>query len=176
MAGGASQLPGANGPRGAALVLALLAAARIAAVWSDLPPRMASHFGAGGRPNGWMSREGFFGTMALVGGGTSALLLLLPLLLRVIPPELINLPNRDYWLAEGRRAETIARLGRFMSWFGFATAAFIALVLELSIEANLGEGTLDTGAFIVGVGVYLLALVAVLVAVFRSFRLPPGAN
>ncbi len=27
-------------------------------VWGQLPPRMATHFGAGGRPNGWMSPEG----------------------------------------------------------------------------------------------------------------------
>jgi hypothetical protein len=26
-------------------------------VWNQLPARMASHFGAAGRPNGWMSRE-----------------------------------------------------------------------------------------------------------------------
>jgi hypothetical protein len=27
-------------------------------VWNELPARMASHFGAAGQPNGWMSREG----------------------------------------------------------------------------------------------------------------------
>src|ERR1700693_5169137 len=26
-------------------------------VWNQLPGRMASHFGAAGQPNGWMSRE-----------------------------------------------------------------------------------------------------------------------
>src|SRR2546422_4219941 len=26
--------------------------------WDQLPPRMITHFGTGGRPNGWMSREG----------------------------------------------------------------------------------------------------------------------
>jgi uncharacterized membrane protein len=176
MAGGGSPWRGANGPRLLVLGLALLTVARVAAVWSDLPPRMASHFGADGRPNGWMSREGFFGTIAVLGGGTSVLLLLLPLLLAVLPPELINLPNRDYWLAEERRADTIARLGRLMAWLGFATAALIALVLELAIEANLREGTLDNGIFIAGMGMYLLSVVLVLAAVFRSFRLPPGAS
>lgn len=57
----------------------------------------------------------------------------------------------------------------------FATAAFLALVLELSIEANLREGALDNGAFIAGMGVYLLSVILVLASVFRSFRLPRNA-
>jgi uncharacterized membrane protein len=167
---------GATGPRAAALGIVLLVGVRVATVWSELPPRMASHFGASGEPNGWTSREDFFGTVALIGGGTSALLLFLPLLLSVIPPELINLPNREYFLAQERRADTVARLGGFMAWLGVATTALIALVLELSIEANLRQGPLDNGAFILGMGVYALAITATLVAVYRAFRLPPGAS
>jgi uncharacterized membrane protein YciS (DUF1049 family) len=42
----------------ALLWLALpLTAFQFWSVWNQLPARMASHFGAAGRPNGWMSRE-----------------------------------------------------------------------------------------------------------------------
>ena len=42
----------------ALLWLALpLTAFRFWTVWNELPGRMASHFGAAGQPNGWMSRE-----------------------------------------------------------------------------------------------------------------------
>jgi uncharacterized membrane protein len=162
-------------PRIVTLAIALLVGARVATVWSDLPLQVASHFGAGGEPNGWTSREQFFGTIAVLGGGVSALLLLLPLVLALVPPELVNLPHREYFLAEERRAATMARLGGFMAWLGVATTALIALVLELSIEANLRRGPLDNGVFLLGMGLYLLAMAATVTALFRSFRLPPGA-
>ena len=42
----------------ALLWLALpLTAVQFWTVWNKLPARMASHFGAAGQPNGWMSRE-----------------------------------------------------------------------------------------------------------------------
>ncbi|HEX7669220.1 MAG TPA: DUF1648 domain-containing protein [Polyangiaceae bacterium] len=163
-------------PRIVTLVIVLLAAARVATVWPNLPLEVASHFGAGGEPNGWMSREQFFGTMAAIGGGVSALLLLLPLVLAVIPTKFINLPNREYFLADDRRDATIARLGSLMAWLGVSTTALIALVLELSIQANLKPGPLDNGIFLLGMGVYLLSIVVTLVATYRAFRLPRSAG
>jgi uncharacterized membrane protein len=163
-------------PRWITLGVLLLSGIRVATVWSELPLLMASHFGPGGAPNGWMTREQFFGTLGVIGGGVSALLLLLPLVLAAVPTEFINLPNRDYFFAEERRAATLARLGGFTAWLGVATTALIALVLELSIEANLRRGPLDNGVFLLGMTVYLFGMAATLIALFRAFRLPPSAS
>jgi hypothetical protein len=156
-------------PKG--LVLALLAAAgaRVVAVWDRLPERMASHFGASGQPDGFTSPQGFFGTMALLGGGVVVSLLVLPALLRYCPPQLINLPNRDYWLAPERRAASIRRLGVWLSWFAFATGALLCFALELTIRANLEQRALDGGAFLAGTGVYFASVIALLVLLYRSF-------
>lgn len=163
-------------PRLVTLAVVLATGVRVATVWSDLPPQVASHFGAGGEPNGWTTREQFFGTIAVIGGGVSALLVLLPIVLKLVPPELINLPNREYFLAKERRAATMARLGGLMAWLGVATATLIALVLELSIEANLRRGPLDNGAFVACMALYLLSMAITMTAVYRAFRLPPGAS
>lgn len=44
--------------------LMVLLAVQALYYYPQLPERMASHFGADGRPNGWTTREGFFGIIA----------------------------------------------------------------------------------------------------------------
>ena len=159
-----------------ALLVTMLTAAivRVASVWSRLPPVMASHFDGQGRPNGFMSRGAFFGFLALVEIGVPLLLVVTPVLVRRLPPELVNLPNREHWLAPERREEAFARLGGWARWFAVLTAAFMWLVLELTVRANLARASLENGPFIAGLVAYLVCTVAAIVALHRAFRLPRG--
>jgi hypothetical protein len=159
-------------PRAVALGLFALAAARVATVWDALPARVASHFGPSGIPDGWMSREAFIATMAGVGGGTVLLLVGIPALLRYCPPELVNLPNRDYWLAPARKEQSIQRLAAWFAWFAALTGGLVVLALELSIRANLERAPLESGVLLAALGLYAVGLVVLLVVLYRSFRLP----
>lgn len=71
--------------------------------YPQMPPRMASHFAADGRANGWQSREGFFLLMLLV--SASSAVVVAPRQIAAKANARINLPNRDFWLAPERRAE-----------------------------------------------------------------------
>ncbi len=72
---------GNSGPRGAFKALAALIwialpaiTAMYALAWSQLPPRIATHFNFANQPNGWMSREGsliFFLVFATLVSGTA---------------------------------------------------------------------------------------------------------
>jgi uncharacterized membrane protein len=127
------------------MVLALVV--RVLLVWSRLPDPMASHFGAGGAPDAFMSRAGFFIAMALVGGGSVAAVFASPILLRVTPRRLISLPNRDYWLAnEGRREAAFDRLAGLMGWIGAATTALLVIATELTVQANLEKPLSPSGS------------------------------
>jgi serine/threonine-protein kinase len=159
----------------AAGVLVAATAARVASAWDSLPERMASHFGPGGAPDGFMPRSEFVSVMALVGGGTVLVLTILPQLLRFIPTELINMPNRDYWLAPERRARSLARLGGWMAWFGVLTGALIAVVVELTIRANEAHTGLDMGSFTTLMVVYAVGVAVVLFMLVRQFRVPRSA-
>jgi hypothetical protein len=97
------------------------------------------------------------------------LLLVLPALLRRVPTQLINLPNRDYWLAPERRAASLDRVGSWLSWFALATGALLCFVVELTIRANLEQGALQVGALLAGLGVYLATVMALLVHLYRAF-------
>ena len=155
------------------IVLALII--RIAAVWGELPETMASHFGFSGEPDAWMSKQGFFFFMALIGGGTVALLFAMRRFLLRLPAHWINLPNREYWLAnDERRVEGLSRLSWFLEWMGMATAALLAVATEFAIRANLRQSAFENGPFLVFLLLYFAFVIAALAFKFRALAVPPA--
>jgi uncharacterized membrane protein len=159
-----------------ALVLAIAASAvvRVAAVWEELPSLMASHFGPSGRPDANMPRNTFFWLFASIGGGTSGLMIMMPWLLERIPPSLISMPHRDYWLTPERRPQALARMGTWTAWFGVALAVFMFVVLELVLQANLRRSPLANGLFIAALIGFFVVTIGMVVALYRCFRVPRG--
>lgn len=101
-----------------------------------MPGVMATHFGASGSANGWQTKGQFFiveivmlGVCLLIGFG-------IPFIISKAPPSLINLPNKDFWLAPVRRDHTIAVLRMQMAWFACALLTFLIVVNQLVFNAN----------------------------------------
>jgi len=137
-----------------------------------LPERIATHFGGGGRPNGWMTRAGLEAFDFRFLGFVLAVVIGSALLIRVLPVSLINLPNRDHWFAPERRRQSHARLLGHMLWFACLMVAFIIGVNHLVFRANLQPA----GASLPGVGLValLVSFLAVLVVwTVRLYRLFP---
>lgn len=149
--------------------LALLV--RLVTAVDQLPPRVASHFDLGGRPDGFQSKHTFFWTSVLLDLVLLVLLLLLPLLIARVPLRSINLPNKEYWLAPERRAETLARLLTWVSWFSCASIGLLCGVFELIIRANLRGTALGYQAWLLLTS-YLLFMLFSTVAMARAFRRP----
>jgi hypothetical protein len=151
---------------------------RIARLWPALPPVMATHFGPGGQPDGYMSRGSFLLFTLLVEGGATLLVLSSPLWMRRMPPSLINMPNRAYWLAEPRRAQTLRRLGTWMAWLAVALAGLMVGANELLLRANATTppSALDMGAFLPLMGGFLAFTLAWTVGLYLAFRLPAEAR
>ena len=63
--------------------------------------------------------------------------LLIPLIFKKMPPSLINLPNKDYWLAPERRQATMAFFNYHMLWFGVATLSLLLIVTRYAFLENL---------------------------------------
>jgi uncharacterized membrane protein len=162
--------------RAAFLVLLLVSGLQMLHHYPRLPERVASHFDGAGEANGFQSRSMFLvfhaGAMVLV----AAIFLLLPGLLHRIPPGLINMPRRDYWLAPERRESSIALMAMLLTWFGVATTALLTVVMELVLRANLpgGGGRLSPVLMWALLGAYFLFVAAWLVAIFRKFLRVPA--
>ncbi|HEX3370863.1 MAG TPA: DUF1648 domain-containing protein [Candidatus Acidoferrales bacterium] len=135
-----------------------------------LPDRMASHFGASGMPNGWMTKTQFFLVYAIA---------LLPALfiefwlhrkISNTPSARINLPNKEYWLAPERRAETLAYFETFFAWYGCAFLFVIATVMGLAMRANLDVSPQLPTTTIVSILIgFVLFNVGAIGAMYRRF-------
>jgi uncharacterized membrane protein len=138
-----------------------------------LPDRLASHFGAAGMPNGWMTKPQFFITYAVV---------LLPALIvefwahrRVAktPDGKLRLPNKEYWLAPEHRAETFAYFKSFFAWFGCAFLLVEVSAMGLAMRANFDTPPLlPTGPIVSVIAGFVLYNVAAVIAMLRRFSMP----
>ena len=156
-------------------VLLLGAAAFVLISGSGLPPVVASHFGIGGVVDGFMARNGYLGFM-LVGTVVIPLLFVLPQrLVRTIPPRLISLPNRDYWLAPERIESTLDYLRNHATWFAALFVLMICFVHWEVVQANMRTpARLVAGPFITGLLLYVVGVFVWIGAMFRHFRQKPG--
>ncbi|MFM7320429.1 MAG: DUF1648 domain-containing protein [Armatimonadota bacterium] len=132
-----------------------------ALLWrARLPERVATHFDGSGVPNGWMGRD----TAVWFGPGMALFLGLVFVgvgrLIHGLPTEMVNLPDREYWLAPERREATLARIEAVLRWMGVLVGGFVLAVQETSFRANLAPGQrLGSGALVLLAGFLLLELV-----------------
>ena len=124
-------------PRLVFALLLLYAAVHFSLVYPRLPGVVASHFDARGVPNGWQPKPAFFGVLVVVSVVVAVIGFAIPKMIAVLPPQRINLPNKNYWLAPERLAETTAFLNAHFAWFTCALFLFNVLVFDYAIQINL---------------------------------------
>jgi uncharacterized membrane protein len=131
-----------------------------------LPARMASRFGPHGEVTDWQSKEQFFMTMVVVVGVSFVAGFIVPLLIGVLPANMVNLPHKEYWLAAERREETMRYLSMKMEWFACAVLFLLLFVTSEAINANVpSHGQFDSGAtfaalfgFVAFIGIWTMLL------------------
>ena len=123
-----------------------------------------------------MSREGcrtFMLTFTL--GVPSFILGLTVLIGRLVPPQFINLPYRNYWLAREHAEASIAFLCEQGAWFSCVLLFFLGYVDVLVVRANSTAPVgLPAVPFATAMALFLLALGWWLVRLVRRFGRPPA--
>ena len=157
------------------LLLVLVVAAGFGWLTSgDLPPVVASHFGSGGAANGFMGKGTYTAFMLAMVVAIPALIGFSGQLVRVVPLQLVNLPNKQYWLAPQRRAATLESLSSIGVPFALALVVFLCFVHWLVVQANAVQpARLSEGSLFVGLAVFGVAMVLWLVVFFRRFGRVP---
>jgi len=129
-------MPSARLPRSLFFAIALAASARFFYLYPLLPDVMASHFGPSGAPNGWMPKSMFFLVYAFTVALGVVVVFVPARAVAKAPVSSINLPNKEYWLAPERRAETVAFFERSFAWFGSILLLLVTMVLDFACTAN----------------------------------------
>ena len=136
-----------------------------------LPEVAASHFVGSGTANGFMPRAFYVRFMLLF-------VIVLPLLLVFIPSVILNnpkagirVPNREYWLAPERRAETVEFLRQHMARFGSMLVVFLCYIHWLVVRANtVVPPRMPAPWAIGGIGVFVVCALVWSSALLRRFR------
>lgn len=135
-----------------------------------LPDRVASHFDTNGDPNGWMTKDHFLALNVALVGLAALVGLLPPFLVAKVPPALINLPNKAYWLAPERHAETVSFFVLWFGWFACALLIFVARIMYLVFLANVSSTfRLPGRQFIFDLVGFLVLTAVFVIAMIRKF-------
>lgn len=139
---------------------------------AKLPTLVSSHFDLAGYPNAFMTHEGYIRFMLLFGVGLPVALVFLLTFVYTRASDM-KLPNRDYWLAPERIAQTRARLVAHGVWFGSLMVAMVCFVHWLELDAHrrvppqLSNRNLEAGLL-----VFFLIAAAWIIGLLIAFRRP----
>ncbi|MGE0824318.1 MAG: hypothetical protein AB7P18_19655 [Candidatus Binatia bacterium] len=140
---------------------------------ASLPDFVASHFGASGHANGYMTREGYRWFMLFFVVGFPLFIVFMIAGLPRLMPHYTNLPNRDYWLAPERREQAFDFLTNHALWFGCLLEIFLCSVHWFVVQANTQHPPqLANGPFLMSLGLFVVALIVWISTLVRQFRLP----
>jgi len=102
-----------------------------------LPATVASHFNFKGEADSFMNKN----TYTIVSLAFAVFMtLLFPLIIFIIkkaPAKSINLPNKEYWLAEERKDETLKTLGNYLYLLGSLVLMLFVFIFYHVYRINL---------------------------------------
>lgn len=137
------------------------------------PAEVAIHFGLGGQADSWAPKT--VSTVLFLGlhSFLFACFWFLPRICLMLPSSLVNLPNRDYWLAEPNRERFLELMEPLSATFGVALLVFTGFAEVLTIRANLASSArLDERLFLLALAAFLAYTIWWCVQLYRVFRLP----
>lgn len=145
--------------------------AQAAYYYSALPEQMASHFNAFGEADGWMSKSVFFVFEGIILLFILAEFTLIPFLIKKSPKSLINLPNKDYWLAEERSETTFATIGLYFEWLSILLLLLFIAINQIVFQANITKENLSPLAIWLILGAFFAFMIFWLVKFVRRFNI-----
>jgi hypothetical protein len=162
-----------HGPRFLFFGLLLWNIVQVGLTVEQWPLRVAIQFNAQGQARGWASREAHLWMWLGLSVLLPAFMVGIFASIRYFPPQMINIPNRHYWLAPERRETSLRMVSRMGYGFACMLLLFLAGLYWILLLANqAAPPQLSAPAMWLALGLYLTAVAGWLIALYRRFRLP----
>jgi uncharacterized membrane protein len=156
------------------LLLLLIGLCQSAFYYPQLPDRVANNFDIDGHPNGYSSKLSHIVLMT----GIQCAMVILPigfgLTSRLLPTQIINLPNRNYWLAPERKDESLRKIVTALYIVAVVTQIFLISIHQLVIMENLGKNGMQ--GFWWFFSAYMAFMIGFVIWISIRFRLPAGVR
>ena len=154
----------------------VLLVAIVQMVWwyPRLPEIVPSHFDGRGQVDGEMAKPAF---CFLIGGIQLLTIIGLPVLgyfLKQLPDSLINMPNKEYWLAEERRDDSLAVSFYMLLGISWLTGLLMIVIFQLSAQVAMKQRTGISPEMWIATVAYLVIVAGICGWSYYRFRLPAG--
>ena len=142
-----------------------------------LPAKVAMHFGAGGYPDSWCLKHTYILSFFAIDVPLFLLIYFMPLLIVKCPANLLNLPNKTFWLKQENHPRLKEKTNSVMSEFGAALFIFFFMAELLTFEANRSDPIrFNEHVFLSALILFLIYTVYWCVKLFRTFRIPENSS
>ena len=151
------------------VVLSVIFIGQLVYFYPQLPATIASHFNASGQANDWMSKSSFYIFEVILLLFFLAIGLFLPRLLFSLPDSMINLPNKEYWLAPERREQTLNSFGESFSWIFVGVIALFVAINQVVLQANVLQQDPSAVVLWAILGVFFVFDLIIIISSIRKF-------
>jgi uncharacterized membrane protein len=151
----------------------ILAMVYLAVLWNCLPERIASHFDFNWRPNGYATKESFLTVFMTISVAVNLLFLVMGFITTRLPKELVNIPNKEFWLSTPERtAELDNRLGIIPCSIGAFVNLVLCMTQQMVYQANVTDPLFRLPAMILFPGFLIGGLLLLVLILWLGFAPP----
>ena len=158
------------------LLTAVVAIYQLATWFGPLPGIVPSHFDAQGNADDEMGKGLFVGLFVMLHAVFLVGFPLLGVLIKKLPASMINIPNREYWLAPERRESTVDYSTQFLWLMGWLSSWLMIGLFQLTALVAIGNRQTIEPEFIWMIGLYLATVAVMTATLCFRFRLPAEAK
>ena len=138
-----------------------------------LPDQVAIHFGGGGRPDSWASKEFHAAIFLVLEVPFFLMFYYAAVMTQGVSRKFLNLPNKDYWLQEENLPIFHRKFSSYMAEFGVAIFVFFFCISLLTLQANFREPIqLNYKLFLVVLIIFMSYTLWWLVKIVRGLQIP----
>lgn len=138
--------------------------------YPKLPSTLASHFNLKGDPDGWLSKSLFFCLYFVIQLSMVAAFVLFSRLSRKLPNTSFNIPNKEFWLRTDTKKAFFNLNDMTLIWIAATTLIFIAFVMQIVIQSNVSQTSLNTGAMLLSLVTYLFCLFGLMRLFYKTLK------